>query len=149
MYSMKRLTLYTAIMLCYSTALSNALNAPRNLQATPISSTQIRLNWRDKSGNEAGFDIERSLDGTHFSLIAKTPANATSYSDSGLMAARKDRLQDSRLQLYRGIAMERGFGNNALGQLHTRPTGRQIWISLPKLHRGRGCDDCAGVRSEV
>ena len=86
---MKRLTLYTAIMLCYSTALSNALDAPRNLKATPISSTQIRLNWRDKSGNEAGFDIERSLDGTHFSLIAKTRANATSYSDSGLMTARK------------------------------------------------------------
>jgi hypothetical protein len=76
-------------MVCCSTALSNALNAPSNLKATPISSTQIRLNWRDNSGNEAGFHIERSLDGTRFSLIAKTPANATSYSDSGLMAARK------------------------------------------------------------
>ena len=76
-------------MLCYSTALSNALNAPSNLQATPISSTHIRLNWRDNSGNEAGFRVARSLDGTHFSLIAKTRANATSYSDSGLMTARK------------------------------------------------------------
>ena len=76
-------------MLCSSTALSNALNAPSNLKATPISSTQIRLNWRDNSGNEAGFRVARSLDGTHFSLIASTRANATSYSDSGLTAARK------------------------------------------------------------
>ncbi len=76
-------------MLCSSTALSNALTAPSNLDATPISSTQIRLNWRDNSGNEAGFRVARSLDGTHFSLIASTRANATSYSDSGLTAARK------------------------------------------------------------
>jgi hypothetical protein len=86
---MKRLTLYTAIMLCSSTALSNALNAPSNLKATPISSTQIRLNWRDNSGYEAGFRVARSFDGTHFSLIASTRANATSYTDSGLTAARK------------------------------------------------------------
>jgi len=76
-------------MLCSSTALSNALTAPSNLDATPISSTQIRLNWRDNSGNEAGFRVARSLDGTHFSLIASTRANATSYSDSGLTSARK------------------------------------------------------------
>src|SRR6266403_2153970 len=88
---MKRLTLYAAIMLCSSTALSNALTAPSNLDATPISSTQLRLNWRDNSGNEAGFRVARSLDGTHFSLIASTRANATSYSDSGLTSARKYR----------------------------------------------------------
>ena len=86
---MKRKTLYAAIMLCASTALSNALNAPSNLKATPISSTQIRLNWLDNSGNEAGFRVARSFDGTHFSLIASTRANATSYTDSGLTAARK------------------------------------------------------------
>jgi Fibronectin type III domain len=76
-------------MLCSSTALSNALNAPSNLKATPISSTHIRLNWPHNSGNEAGFRVARSLDGTHFSLIASTGANATSYTNSGLMAARK------------------------------------------------------------
>ena len=85
---MKRLTSYAAIILCSSQALSYALNAPSNLKATPISSTQIRLNWRDNSGNEAGFRVARSLDGTHFSLIASTRANATSYNDSRL-AARK------------------------------------------------------------
>ncbi len=76
-------------MLCYSTALSNALIPPSNLEARPISSTQIRLNWRDNSANEAGFRVARSLDGSHFSLIASTGANATSYTDSGLTAARK------------------------------------------------------------
>jgi hypothetical protein len=86
---MKRLTLYTAIMLFSSTALSNALSTPSNLKATPISSTQIRLNWLDNSGYEAGFRVARSFDGTHFWLIASTRANATSYTDSGLTAGRK------------------------------------------------------------
>jgi hypothetical protein len=91
-------------MLCSSTALSNALTAPSNLKATPISSTQIRLNWRDNSGNEAGFRVARSLDGTHFSLIASTRASATSYTDSGLTAARK--------HWYR----IRGFNSSAVSQ---------------------------------
>jgi hypothetical protein len=49
-----------------------------------ISPTQIRLNWRDNNGNEAGFRVARSPDGKHFSLIASTRANATSYTNSGL-----------------------------------------------------------------
>ncbi|GLU51483.1 fibronectin type III domain-containing protein [Dyadobacter frigoris] len=59
-------------------------NAPEALSATAISFQQIDLTWTDKSGNEAGFDIERSTDGTNFSKIAGVAANATAYQNTGL-----------------------------------------------------------------
>ena len=106
-------------MLCSSTALSNALNAPSNLNATPISSTQIRLNWRDNNGNEAGFRVARSLDGTHFSLIASTRANATSYSDSGLTAGRKSwykirAFDSSAVSQWTGVVLATTLSNNPI-----------------------------------
>src|SRR5438093_3592401 len=116
---MKRLTLYAAIMLCYSTALSNALIPPSNLEARPISSTQIRLNWRDNSANEAGFRVARSLDGTHFSLIASTGANATSYTDSGLTAARK---YWYRIRAFNSIAVSQWTAVVSATTLSNNPT---------------------------
>lgn len=52
---------------------------PSNLHATPVSSTQIRLEWNDNSTNEDGFAI---YDGSIF--VANAPANATSYVVGGL-----------------------------------------------------------------
>lgn len=61
-------------------------NAPGNLSATTASESQLNLNWTDNSGNESGFEIERSQDGTNFSKIADVGANTTSYSSGGLNA---------------------------------------------------------------
>jgi hypothetical protein len=47
------------------------------------------LNWADNSSNESGFKIERSTDGTNYSLLTTTAANVTSYSNTGLSAATK------------------------------------------------------------
>jgi hypothetical protein len=58
--------------------------APTNLVATAASSTEIDLSWQDNSTNEAGFRIERSLDGAVFTEITQTLANVTSFHDSGL-----------------------------------------------------------------
>jgi len=55
--------------------------APTNLVGTLISIRQIDLAWTDNSTNEQGFKIERSTDGTTFTLIAKTAINATTFSD--------------------------------------------------------------------
>jgi len=38
--------------------------APSGLSASALSSSSIRLTWTDNSGNETGFKVERSLDGT-------------------------------------------------------------------------------------
>jgi hypothetical protein len=54
-------------------------------QAWASSATQINLSWPDNS-NETGWEIHRSTAGREgaFSLLAKTAANVTTYSDVGL-----------------------------------------------------------------
>ena len=61
-------------------------NAPSNLTATAISSSQINLSWTDNSSDETGFSIERCTGNgcTNFAQIATTGSNATSYSNTGL-----------------------------------------------------------------
>ena len=65
-----------------------APTAPSNLAATGVSTTQINLSWQDNSGNESGFNIERSIAAAGpWMQIASTGVNATSYSNNGLSAA--------------------------------------------------------------
>lgn len=61
--------------------------APSGLAATAISAGSIDLAWTDNSGNESGFRIERSLDGSTWTEIAVTAAGVVSYSNTGLSAA--------------------------------------------------------------
>lgn len=65
----------------------NPPNAPSNLSASTVSSSQIDLSWTDGANDEDGFRVERSNDGSNFSEIATTAANTTSYSDGGLSAS--------------------------------------------------------------
>ena len=62
-------------------------NAPSNLVATSVSSSQIDLTWTDNSNNEDGFRIERATGATSpdiFSQIASVGANVAQYPSSGL-----------------------------------------------------------------
>jgi fibronectin type 3 domain-containing protein len=61
----------------------NALGAPAALAAAPGTGTGVNLTWADGAG-ESGYAVERSTDGTDFTRIATTAADATSYSDNGL-----------------------------------------------------------------
>ena len=72
-----------------ATTLPNAPVAPGSLTASVISSTQINLAWLDNSGNESGFNVERSLDGVTFTQIATTTANVKAYSNTGLVSGTK------------------------------------------------------------
>ncbi len=60
--------------------------SPLDLRAQAISSSQINLSWSDRSGDETGYEVERSGDGSNFSRIATLGANAASYSNTGLAA---------------------------------------------------------------
>jgi alpha-tubulin suppressor-like RCC1 family protein len=62
------------------------INAPSNLSATVISSSQINLSWQDNSNNEDSFEIYLSIDGITYTLRATVGAGTASYSDSGLAA---------------------------------------------------------------
>jgi subtilisin-like proprotein convertase family protein len=60
-------------------------NAPTNLTATAVSSTQINLTWQDNSNNETGFKLERANSSTGpWSLAASPNVNVTTYSNTGL-----------------------------------------------------------------
>lgn len=61
-----------------------AIAAPSNLTAQSVSSSQINLAWSDNSGNETGFKIERSTNGTSFAQITSVGANVRTYSNTGL-----------------------------------------------------------------
>jgi hypothetical protein len=65
---------------------SGAPDAPSNLAANAVSSTQINLSWTDNSNNETVFKIERCTGNncTNFGEIAQVGANVTSYPNSGL-----------------------------------------------------------------
>jgi hypothetical protein len=58
--------------------------APANLAAVAVSTTQINLSWSDNSQNETGFKIERSTDNVNFAQIATTGSNVTTFSNTGL-----------------------------------------------------------------
>jgi titin len=66
---------------------SSPLNAPSDLIATPISSSQINLTWQDNSNDETGFKIERKTGTGSYSQIATVGAGVTSYSNTGLTAS--------------------------------------------------------------
>ena len=46
--------------------------------------SDLTLNWNDNSSNEDGFIVERGVDGTSFVIVADTPADVTTYVDTGL-----------------------------------------------------------------
>jgi hypothetical protein len=55
--------------------------APTFLRADP-SGTRVDLQWTDNASNEAGFRIERSTDGTTFSLLASVGVDVVAYNDT-------------------------------------------------------------------
>jgi hypothetical protein len=62
-------------------------NAPTDLTATPVLSTQVDLAWVDNSVVETSFDIERGpVGGPHVFLIG-VPANSVSYIDGTVSPA--------------------------------------------------------------
>jgi hypothetical protein len=69
---------------------TTVLNHPSRLAARALSSSQVLLNWIDRSATESGFRIERSpVTDTNFTEIAIVGANITSFTDSGLSEATK------------------------------------------------------------
>ncbi|MGI8952115.1 MAG: fibronectin type III domain-containing protein [Chitinophagaceae bacterium] len=63
---------------------------PNNISANGISYNKIKVSWADKSNNEMGFQIYRSLYlGGTYKIIFTTAANITQFIDSNLAASTK------------------------------------------------------------
>jgi hypothetical protein len=56
--------------------------APSNLAAKVEKNGQVTLSWRDNAANETGFQVERSTDGSVFTVLATTAASTTKYKDT-------------------------------------------------------------------
>jgi hypothetical protein len=64
-----------------------SLSPPTALAAEAVAPSQVNLSWTDTSPDEAGFRIERSLDGlSGWTQIGSVGANVTAYADIGLAA---------------------------------------------------------------
>lgn len=62
--------------------------APTGLNAAAVSASQINLSWVDQAGNETGYRVQRSANGSSgWSTIATKSANSISHSDTGLAAS--------------------------------------------------------------
>jgi len=61
--------------------------APSGLTATAASSSRINLAWVDNATNETGYSVERSTNGTTFTVVATLGANVTTYANTGLTAS--------------------------------------------------------------
>ncbi|MBL7696626.1 MAG: fibronectin type III domain-containing protein [Chitinophagaceae bacterium] len=63
---------------------------PSGVAAEALDYTRIKITWADTISNETGFEITRSTtDGGTYVPIGTAPANATSFTDSGLDASKK------------------------------------------------------------
>ena len=75
--------------------------APLSLAVSAVSSSQLKLTWKDGSSNEDGFQIERCAGSncTNFAQVATAAANMTTYSNTGLT---KKTPYSYRLRAYNG-----------------------------------------------
>ena len=64
------------------------LPAPSNLNGRYVSGTTVRITWQDNSSTEAGFGVQRSVQGKDYELVAFVGPGVTScdnsYSGGGL-----------------------------------------------------------------
>ncbi len=102
----------------------NIPTAPSGLTFSSTTATGMTVSWTDNSSNEVGFAIYRSTDNVNYTFIAQTPANTTSYNDTGL--------NPSTIYIYRIYAVTEGA------------------LSSPPLSGGQitaaaGNDTCAGA----
>jgi titin len=86
--------------------------APSNLTGNRQKNGQISLTWRDNSNNETAFQVERSTDGSVFTVLATTAANTTKYKDTNA--------QKGRTYYYR-VAAKNNVGLSSYSNTVTTP----------------------------
>lgn len=77
---------YSNILVVTTAAPPPPPNAPTNLTAISVTTSQITLTWQDNSSDEYGFTVDRCQGAgcTSFTSLTTVAANTTSYTDAGL-----------------------------------------------------------------
>jgi sugar lactone lactonase YvrE len=85
-YADNDLSAYTTITCVTTPPPPPPPTAPSNLQAVPVSTTQLNLTWQDNSDTEGGFILDRcqGANCTNFATIAGTGMNTNYYADASL-----------------------------------------------------------------
>lgn len=71
------------------TPIGAAPATPTSLAVSVLSSSSLKLTWKDAAKDEAGYYVERSVDGVNFGLVATLAVNAATFTDTGLNGATK------------------------------------------------------------
>lgn len=110
-YTIYATNLYGQSRQMESPIVADAPPVPESLQALPLSSTSIRLTWRDTSILEEGFQIERMIyPGGQYVTIASLPRNMTSFNDSTLIP---QTAYQYRMKAY-NAAGQSGYSNESM-----------------------------------
>ena len=113
-----------------ATTLSLGIQPPTKLTATVVSSSRIQLTWQDNSDNEAGFHLQRRIDGSpEWVSISIAPANVTMFGDGGLLP---DTRYHYRVAGFNGTESS-AFSNEAV----TAIIHRRLFVPIVLRARGR------------
>jgi len=103
-----------------------ALDAPSDLSATAVSSSQINLSWTDNSDNESGFKIERKTGASgSWAEIDTVNADVTVYQDTGL---------EAETTYYYKVRVYNAVGNSDYSNETSATTttiGEIEWVQVP------------------
>jgi hypothetical protein len=103
----------------------SAPSPPINVSASALSYNKIKVTWADKSNNETGFQVYRSLKpNLAYDIIFTTGPNVTTYTDSNLAASTK---------YYYRVNAVNNFGASVF-----KDTGQAQTLSLPAQPRAPG-----------
>lgn len=117
--------------------------APSGLSATAASDTQIDLSWTDNSGDEDGFKVQRSADGsTNWTQVATRSSNVTTYSDPNLTSG--------TTYYYRVLAYNGGGDSTASNTANATTTGTApIMFEAEDLTRRSSSGSTANVTTDA
>ncbi len=119
-----------------TTAACAVPSAPKDLAASEVRETALRLAWSDGGGKETSFKVERSLDGSTWNQVGTTGINVSQFSDSGLVCntSYSYRVRASRAGVgdseYSSVLRLRTQGCTLLNETFTNASLPAGWLAL-------------------
>lgn len=104
------------------TATTASPAAPSSLTASIASGTQINLAWTDNAVNEEGFAVERSTNGTTWTVIDTTDPNSSSFSNTGITSTTQYYFRVRAVNTF-GVSSYSNTASSIAGLIQSAQTG--------------------------